>query len=207
MIPKRIELRQAFINAIETNDKAQLMVGIWGIGPNFHCVDPAFGEYSSVTPLLAAIERGNAKLVERLLTHHTPADPNAMCEGTPLFTSGDFSDFLYISPLLRCLQRHHLADPAHKQTFVDIYTTLRDHNADLYATPTIDREHKTPLQESWETNVDQQMSFGLKNLHAQLEEQYQHNKTTHSLKKTLEHAVQSTVNASKTATSTRKQKI
>lgn len=205
MLPPRIERRQTFINAIASNDDAQIMVGVWGIGPNFHCADPAFGEYSSVTPLMAAIERGNTKLVQRLLTHvRDPADPNAICEGVALFTTGEFGDFLYISPLVRCIQRHHLASPSNKQTFEQIYNLLRARDADLYAVPPTQGDTgKTPTQEIWERNIEIQMTHELTALHAHLEEQYQQHTSNQNLKSKLQNAV----NAAETPTSTRKQKI
>lgn len=192
MLPTRIRLRQDFLNAIANDSLQNVMVGLWSCGCNFYGSDPIFGEHSRVTPLMMAVDRGDAKLVNRLLTHsRDPADPNMICEGSPLFTCGDFSDYLYISPLARCLQRHHLAEPAQKQSFADIYNRLRDCGADLYATPFVEGSDlsKTPVQENWEFDIDHQMAKVLTHLHEQLEEQYQIHKENHRVKALLETTV------------------
>lgn len=206
MLPNRIKGRHDFINAIANSDATQTMVGLWGCGSNFYGVYFVFGDHSRVTPLMVAIDVGDVKMVDRLLTHHRePADPNMICEGSPLFTSGDFGDYLYISPLARCLQRHHLADHSQKQTFVDIYNRLRDFDADLYATPPVDSDcPKTPLQEHWERDIDQQMAKALTHLHEELETQYQIHKENQRVKTLLENTV-TQVNAPQA--STKKQKI
>jgi len=191
MLPNRIKGRHDFINAIASNDTTQMMLGVWSCGCNFYGVYSVFGDYSRVTPLMVAIERGDFKTVERLLTHsRDPADPNMICEGSPLFTSGDFGDYLYISPLARCLQRHHLAEPAQKQAFTDIYNRLRDFDADLYATPPVNSDlSKTALQENWERDIDQQMAKVLTHLHEQLEGQYQIHKENQRVRALLENTV------------------
>lgn len=207
MLPNRIRLRQDFINAIVNDNTPQIMVGLWSAGCNFYGVYSVFGEHSRVTPLMVAVDRGDLKLVSRLLTHRRdPADPNMICEGSPLFTCGDFSDYLYISPLARCLQRHYLADPSQKQTFADIYNHLRDCDADLYATPPVVGSDlcKTPVQENWELDIDQQMAKALTHLHEQLEAQYQIYKENQRVKKLLENTVK---HVDIPHVSTRKQKI
>ena len=203
MIPPRIQRRQDFINAIARNDNKEIFMGFWGAGPNFHCADPNFGEYSTVTPLMAALDRGNAKLVDRLLKHPSdPADPNAICEGVALFTTGDFGDFLFISPLARCIQRHYVSTPEHKQTFEEIYGMLRDNNANLYAAPSVKSEDKTPTQNMWQRNIENQMNRELTVLHTQLEEQYQQQKANQHLKSKLQNAINH-----QPELATRKQKI
>ncbi len=207
MIPNRIQCRHNFINAIANNDAKQTLVGLWAYGSNFYGVYPVFGDHSRVTPLMVAIDVGDVKMVERLLTHHRdPADPNMICEGSPLFTSGDFGDYLYISPLARCLQRHYLADPSHKQNFVDIYNRLRDFDADLYATPhgVGSDLHKTSVQEQWEDDIDQQMAKALIHLHEQLETHYQIHKENQRMKAMLENTIEQ---AEISQASTKKHKI
>lgn len=206
MLPNRIRIRHEFLNAIVNNDNANIMVGLWTIGTNFCGVSSAFGEHSSVTPLMVAIDQGNAKLVNRLLNHkRDPADPNAICEGRALITNQYFDDFLYISPLVRCVQRYHLASPAQKQTFVEIYNDLRDHDADLYAAPPVQYSDlgKTPLQERWESDIEDQMDSNTHNAHAEIEKQYQQHKHNQQLKSKLQNAVDGTC----TSPSKRTQKI
>jgi len=206
MIPNRIRLRHEFLNAIVNNDNANIMVGLWTMGTNFHGVSSAFGEHSTVTPLMVAIDQGNAKLVNRLLNHkRDPADPNAICEGRALITNQDFGDFLYISPLVRCVQRYHFAPLAQKQTFVEIYNDLRDHDADLYAAPPVQYSDlgKTPLQQRWESDIQDQMDPNTHTAHGEIEKQYQQHKHNQQLKSKLQNAVDSAC----TSSSKRTQKI